>query len=339
MYRFAIILMFAILGPLVWSQNQQSSRSEYSVIFDIRNQQEDFLPAQISFPGSEIAATDTGSGGYTEVMLPFGSISILINSTGYQSHSLNLLVEGDAVIEVRMELTPPPPPPPPPPQPTVLLVIDDEDALGLQYYRQSLKDLNILFDETVSSADLNKLQGYPTVIWYTGRAWVNTLNGQEQLDLSRFVEAGGHLILSGENLGSDIWDSFFYKQVLGAKYVMDKSWSRTVQGMGLSFDIKGKDSVSKAKSPDIVAPLINETEVLFKYGFKGSAGLNHPFGAGQATYLSFCFEAISGRGYRKNVLEGILSLSAPSQNKPGTKATRKSNQQRSSFKALFEIAL
>lgn len=60
-----------------------------------------------------------------------------------------------------------------------------------------------------------------TVLWYTGRATVNTVTSAEQDSLIQFLNDGGKLIINGQNIGEEISSTPFYQNWLHAQLIND----------------------------------------------------------------------------------------------------------------------
>lgn len=69
------------------------------------------------------------------------------------------------------------------------------------------------------SPDVDQLLEYDAVIWTTGDYWDDSLNAEDAALLTKYVELGGNLILSGASIAFD-WDhTDFMTNVLHAAYV------------------------------------------------------------------------------------------------------------------------
>lgn len=69
------------------------------------------------------------------------------------------------------------------------------------------------------SPDLDQLLNYDAIIWTTGDYWDDSISQDDADVLSRYIELGGNLILSGASIGFD-WDhTSFLTQVAHADYL------------------------------------------------------------------------------------------------------------------------
>ena len=67
--------------------------------------------------------------------------------------------------------------------------------------------LNMMSKQTLSADDL---MGYANVIWFTGSCASDTLSSGEQAALRAYVNSGGRLILTGQDIGHNIKNTSFY---------------------------------------------------------------------------------------------------------------------------------
>jgi len=100
-----------------------------------------------------------------------------------------------------------------------LLVVDDD---GGEDFEEALLDdldrLSVVYDhwdvDASTRIGLGELPRYAAVAWMTGDETENTLTPEDQASLSEFLEGGGHLFLSGENIGDETGDSTFFSDVI-----------------------------------------------------------------------------------------------------------------------------
>ena len=173
--------------------------------------------------------------------------------------------------------TPPPPAPTPPaPQPPTgqarklktLLVMDDctldskgTDAL-INFYRDPVKaNANGAFvwvPGEQGNIPLAEMKKYQLLIWATGECYNGTLSGGDQQNLSQYLEGGGYLLLSGQDIGFEIGSSGFYTNYLKSKFVGDSSGNPRVDGSGVlqgaSFILNGQGGARNQYYPDVIAP-------------------------------------------------------------------------------------
>jgi hypothetical protein len=209
--------------------------------------------------------------------------------------------------------------------PTILLVDSGRwyNRSGIGYYRQALDDLNYSYaehpirDVLVDRPTTTTLRAFDMVIWsapfdspgYIGSGAV----------ISDYLGAGGHLLLSGQDVGyfDDYWfyEPYYHTQLM-AQLVADDAASRQLTGTqsftGLTLGIGGTGGADNQFYPDAIqsrAPAL--TEAAFDYtsaqGGGQSVGLCQPY---RAVYLPFGFEAINDRFARAEVLSRTFDLFA-----------------------------
>ncbi|NLE43266.1 MAG: M20/M25/M40 family metallo-hydrolase, partial [Chloroflexi bacterium] len=129
----------------------------------------------------------------------------------------------------------------------ILVVDDDFDNLGNRFddqvfYTSTLDALRVGHDVWTVPDDANGppfdvLTLYRGVIWLTGRDWDATITSVDQAALGAYLDGGGNLFLSGQDVGYDIGRSSspapFYSSYLRAAYGLDDSGSRTLAGEGI----------------------------------------------------------------------------------------------------------
>ena len=132
--------------------------------------------------------------------------------------------------------TQPAPTQPVPTQPTakprVLLVDDDMGSRNdvTTFLRDAIKanaSSALLWDTRRGPVPLSEMQRADVVVWATGDSYTGTLTAQDQQTLAQFLQGGGRLLLTGQDIGYDIGRSAFYDQYLGSRFVSDSSNSLT----------------------------------------------------------------------------------------------------------------
>jgi hypothetical protein len=203
-------------------------------------------------------------------------------------------------------------------RPEILLVDDDIAESYEVYFGSALCSLGLLYDtwEVMTKGNVGgEILKYPVAIWCTGQDSTTTLDSTDFSNLSRFLNAGGSLCITGQNLGEDVGNSGFYANYLHARFVGTASGDYFVSGIeddeigdGLSFVIRGDGGASNQTSQDILFP-IDGADSIFSY--KGGGGAAIKYGdAYKVVYLGFGFEAINdlAHGYssRADCLREIL---------------------------------
>jgi hypothetical protein len=139
------------------------------------------------------------------------------------------------------------------------------------------------------------LSHYRGVIWLTGRDWDRTLTWADQGALAAYLDGGGRLFLSGQDVGWDVarnGEPPFYRDHLHADYLRDDSGYRELTGAdflsGIAVTIQGGDG------PD------------GDWAASAYADDSH-----RAVYFAFGFEGINNAADRRAVMQRVLNYLAP----------------------------
>jgi len=180
---------------------------------------------------------------------------------------------------------------------------------------------------------LIRLQDYDTVIWISGEEGTanESFSNAEQSIIADYLEAGGHLFISGSEIGFDLvergssTDKTFYSTYLKAHYVRDKVATHALSGAAgifsnvgsVTFD-NGAHGTYNVDFPDGIKPLdsavLNMTYSGFSAGTYGGAGIQYSgtFGSGtvdgKLVYLAIPFETIYPEGSRDAVMAAVLDF-------------------------------
>jgi hypothetical protein len=210
-----------------------------------------------------------------------------------------------------------------PDAPTILLVDSGRwyNQSAAVYYRQALDDLNYVYDEwpvrdlSTDVPTTATLRAYQAVIWSAPFDSPGMIGAGAVL--SDFLGTGGHLMLSGQDVGyfDNYWyfEPYFNVQLM-AQLATDATTIRQLTGThsfaGLGLNISGTGGADNQLYPDVIQSRVPElTEPAFDYapGQSGgqSVGLCRPY---RAVYLPFGFEAINDRSTRTAVLSRTFGL-------------------------------
>lgn len=192
-------------------------------------------------------------------------------------------------------------------KPEILIVNDDHlpppyswdyDAEGL--YRRALDDrgetYHVWNTQVSGTPEGYLLQEYEIVIWFTSVSDF-TLNTEDEAALTSFLDSGGRLIISGEDIGADLASSDFLSEYLHAQLMSDNSSNPILSGVqgdvisgNVSFmSINGIEGVNNR--PDVIGPLSGATP-FFTYGVSGEPAAIRYGGDYKVVYFAFGFEGI-----------------------------------------------
>jgi len=164
----------------------------------------------------------------------------------------------------------------------ILLVDDDRGNSYENYYESALTANSLAYDlwdvSLRGEVPLDILDAYQgeqkCVIWFTGDDWTYTLTASEQTNLSSFLEGGGRLFISGQDIGYDLDnnpDVTWYETYLHAHFVTDDvelyslfGASGDPIGDGLSIGIAGGDGADNQYYPSEIDP-ISPAVTVFTY--------------------------------------------------------------------------
>jgi hypothetical protein len=191
-----------------------------------------------------------------------------------------------------------------------------EDALGPALFTYGTWNL-----EEHGKLEYEQLQDFQGVIWNCGLG-EPTLDAEDRLALGSYLDNGGNLFLSGQNIG---WDFFavggtqndpaaqsWYQTYLGADYVSDDANDVTLSGVlgdpisdGLDITIAGGDGANNQDSPDEIEPT-GGGQTIFRYAADQEAAVRLDGGAFQSVYLGFGFEGIGDDAHRDLLMQRVL---------------------------------
>jgi hypothetical protein len=113
----------------------------------------------------------------------------------------------------------------------MLLVNRDDEARYASYYTVCLDSMAVTYKVWAPVEQglfpISRMSEFNTntIIWYTGRAVVNTITAAEQESLVLFLSGGGKLLLTGQNIGEEISGTTFYSSWLHALLVNDSIYA------------------------------------------------------------------------------------------------------------------
>ncbi len=205
-----------------------------------------------------------------------------------------------------------------------LLVVDDDGGDDLEEaLLGDLDHLSVVYDhwdvDASARIDLEELSRYAAVVWMTGDETENTLTPEDQASLSEFLEGGGHLFLSGENIGDEIGESTFFSDVIMVAHRSDtvSNLPPVVSGVGGDVITDGAvlflwGSFGPIASPSGIEALGEAVEILNYQndpeGQAAAARYQSPEGY-RVVYFGFGYEGIRTAGsYTPSwvIMENIL---------------------------------
>ncbi len=261
----------------------------------------------------DVAPLVLGASPAATVELPIGVYTLTADVAGHTSRQQTLDLTAGSWITAVFRLPPPPP----------LLVVDDDAGQTYEsYILPALDASGFLYDvwpvalRGMVPSDL--LPSYAGVLWFTGDDATNSVSRYEQETLRSYLDAGGRLFLTGQNIGMDIKNDYgnFFRDVLAAVFVQDASGDANVTGLsfygGIATTLTGAGGADNQSSPDVIAPYSVAATPVFSYSSGiGAAGLAVEQGAYRLIYLSYGLEGVADAAQRATILrDGFTWLGA-----------------------------
>lgn len=220
--------------------------------------------------------------------------------------------------------------------PEILLVDDDYEGTPRdqdvdRYYTTALDSIGEFYRywdyKTQGTLDSQRLEDYEIVIWFTGSA-VPTLIIEDQENLKDFLDGGGNLLISSQDLGDlalspasrDFYHNYLHADFIG-NYTSEYNYIFGIKGDPISHELRfiynTPFGAQNQTNPDIIAPRNGASPVFVYPQNQQVAGIRYS-GKHKLVYLAFGFEALAdfnldGPGARANLMRRILDwLRSPS---------------------------
>jgi len=208
-----------------------------------------------------------------------------------------------------------------------VLYVDADEGNGYDAY---FTDTITADGKTFSSWDVKSLHepratdlaAFTKVVWNTEGA-SPALDDTERANLGAYLDGGGDLFLSGQDLAYDLCSANsphqsyqtlqWYEHYTGATYVADDAQDSGIDGVaadpvgdGLSFLIVGGDGAGNQDYPDVIAPQSNARSSL-DYSPGNSAGVRFGLGEARLVTLGFGFEGIGMAVDRNALMAAVIA--------------------------------
>jgi subtilisin family serine protease len=218
-----------------------------------------------------------------------------------------------------------------------VLIVDDDGGAGYEvYYEAAVAAAGRSFLTVTGAPTAEQMAEFESVVWLTGNDYTTTLSAADQVALAAYLDAGGRLFLSGQDIGYDIHTEPFYADYLHAAYVQDNVGLRGCLGVptspvgaGFAFEIQGGTGAGNQGYPSEIDPLYPALpafvydEAVLPSGMvandmskgsvdpmaiqsTGTAGLTVDTGGYKIVYFAFGFEAIATETDRTAVMARVL---------------------------------
>lgn len=263
------------------------------------------LAATVNFLGTPITVETDPATGHYEAALCEGVYTMRVSAPLHRPQERSITVTGNLVEDFALERTP-----------CTLLVDDDVGESYETYYRSALEALGVEHDVwTVAaqgSPDASTLASYGQVLWFTGDDYNTTVTAADQSALAAYLDGGGRLFLSGQDIGYDIGDTAFYTEYLHAIYDSDDTNNYTLTGLGylagVDLHIQGGDGANNQAYPSDIAPIGGAVAVLDYPSPHLYGGVAYHDETYRVVYFSFGYEAIDNADDRVEVMSRTLAF-------------------------------
>jgi subtilisin family serine protease len=208
-----------------------------------------------------------------------------------------------------------------------ILIVNDDETGGtskISYYTNALNELEKSYDIwDVQSQGLpgSNESGYSVIIWYTGEALQNVLTASEQQFLENYLNNGGRLFLTGQNIAYDLVEQQngipFFENYLHAAYVQNNANDFSLEGLpgdpigaGQTFIILGSGGANNQNSPDIITAVPPaQAAIVYETANQTDQAAIYYSGTYRLVYFAFGWEGINDHGpaKRKEVMERVLN--------------------------------
>jgi PKD repeat protein len=183
------------------------------------------LYAMIEFTGSPATVWTDPDTGFYQAELPEDNYTMQVSSSLHRPQTRNIVLDQDQTQDFALE-----------PLPCILLVDDDNDSPNTTpYYTAALNALGYDYDlfntGGADGPDLNNLQGYNMVLWYSGDAYGGSAgpNTSDESNLTAYLENGGKLFLDSQDYLYDMGLTTFGQNYLGVDSYNDDSGNAIVK--------------------------------------------------------------------------------------------------------------
>jgi len=218
-----------------------------------------------------------------------------------------------------------------------ILLVDDDGGQGYDvWYTNALNANGEDFDVVTvprnnDGPTADRLNEAKVVIWLTGEESESTLTTADVAALSDFLDSGGSLFLTGQDVGRDLTSegtvtSAFMRDYLKADYVADNANIYDLIAVpdediseGINVSIEGGTGAPNQNYPSEIQPRAGAS-VVYLYNATAEAAVKFGGSTFRTVYFAFGFEGIEDRPDRNrimdNVLEWLLSNQTTGDNLP-----------------------
>ena len=215
----------------------------------------------------------------------------------YPNRQWLITVSSDTALDLRMRTA------------NLVLVNNDSMSRYEEYYTSTFDTLGLTYsiwkrrNGPVSAAALSRTQDR-LLVWYTGSTVQGTLDSTDIVSLAHFLDSGGRLLLTGQNIGQELSGTEFYQQRLHARFIAPSVsffylYGDESDSLGIRFtqtQSAGPQGANNQTSRDEIAPdSLAHAFLLYDTATLAVAGIRYadPAGDTRLIYLGFGFEAVN----------------------------------------------
>jgi hypothetical protein len=200
----------------------------------------------------------------------------------------------------------------------VLLVDDDKGDTYETYFQNALMASGYIYDywnhDSLGCPSAATMSQYSAVVWLCGDDSSTTLETTDQNTLATYLNGGGRLFVTGQDIGYDIRTTSFYSNYLHATYGVDDTNVVDLDGVagcpigdGLDPQISSGDGANNQAYPSGITVISPATQVFTYHNNPYTAGLKVEVGSYRIVYFAFGFEAISTLYDRNTVMNRTIT--------------------------------
>lgn len=192
--------------------------------------------------------------------------------------------------------------------PAVLIVKDSKENHQMNRIEQTLQSLNIEFHSTNHTISFDEILAYDIVFWMTGEESFDTISNLEQQTLQKYIQTGGRVILSGENLAYHLQSSDFLQNICQVELASDSSVSPLIQ-IQQQKTIIGQDK--KWYYPDTLKSNHSNSKDIVHYNSGEVAGIYFKSHQGATIVLGFSINQIQDLQARNELVQLLFNSVQP----------------------------
>ena len=195
-----------------------------------------------------------------------------------------------------------------------ILIVDDDKGKTYQTYYSAALPAGYTYTITTTAPTASQMNSYNAVVWLCGDDYSTTLTATDVSNLTSYLNGGGKLFISGQDIGYDIRTDSFFGNYLRASYIKDDTNNYDLTGVsgtimsGINVNISGTGGANNQSYPSGMNPANGSTGI-FSYGGSGNgyAGVSYS-GTYKLVYMSCGFEAINSSSARSNVMKAVMDF-------------------------------